>query len=93
MSDEEFGSLYEKLCSTEGIKESTWQFNPVYSAVTEELPEDFLALYREAMQDGSTGSTQEFPLYTQFIEDDIFTNLLRRWDFPGRSMRVLMERC
>ncbi len=95
MSDEEFGSLYEKLCQTEGIRKSTWQFNPVYSAVTEELPEDFLALYREAMQDGSTGCTQEFPLYTQFIEDDIFYEFIKtlgfsREEYEGLDGKVLI---
>lgn len=82
MSDEEFDRLYEELERTEGVTRSTWQANPVYSAVTEELPEDFLTQYREAMQDGSTGSAQELLLETQFIEDDIFYEFIDALGYP-----------
>lgn len=95
MSDEDFTRLYEKLRQTEGVTGSTWQANPVYSAVTEELPEDFLTSYRQAMQDGSTGSRQEFPLYTQFIEDEIYYAFidelgLSREDYGGLDGKVLI---
>ena len=95
MSDEEFEGLYEKLCRTEGVTRSTWQANPVYSAVTEELPEDFLTLYREAMQDDSTGSAQELLLETQFIEDDIFYEFIDalgylREEYEGPDGKVLI---
>lgn len=95
MSDEEFDGLYEKLSRTEGVTRSTWQANRIYSAVTEELPEDFLALYREAMQDHSTGNVQEFPLYTQFIEDDIFYEFIdtlgfSREEYEGPDGKVLI---
>ena len=95
MPDEEFDRLYEKLCRTEGIERSTWQADPIYSAVTEELPGDFLSLYREAMQDSGAGNTQEFPLYTQFIEDDIFYEFIEslgfsREDYEGSEGKVLI---
>ncbi len=95
MSDEEFAGLYERLSRTEGVRRSTWQANPVYSAVTEELPEDFLKPYREAMGDDSTGRTQQVPLYTQFIEDDLYYEFLKtlgfsREEYEGPDAKVLM---
>ena len=95
MSDEEFAGLYERLSRTEGVRKSTWQANPVYSAVTEELPEDFLKPYREAMGDDSTGRTQQVPLYTQFIEDDLYYEFLKtlgfsREEYEGPDAKVLM---
>lgn len=95
MSDETFSRLYEKLSRTEGVTESTWQANPLYSAVTEELPEDFLAHYREAMQDGGSGSRQELTLYTQFIEDRIFYEFIEslgfsREEYEGPDGKVLL---
>ena len=95
MQEEEFIRLYDRLKETEGVYRSTWQADAVYQAVTEELPDEFLEKYRKAMGDDSTGSAQQVPLYTQFIEDSIYYEYidrlgLSREEFTGPDAKVLM---
>lgn len=73
MGEEEFIGLYERTKEADGVSDSTWQADCFYAAKTDELPADFLAAYRGEMGLESTGDTEQMTLYTQFIEDDIYT--------------------
>ncbi len=95
MSEETFVRLYKQMEGAEGIYKSTWQINPIYTAMTDELPENILEPYREKMGDSSEGPVQQIPLYVQFIEDDLFFDFLRekglpREEYTGPDAKVLM---
>lgn len=95
LPEEEFLRLRDRLQETEGIKRSTWQINPVYTAVTDGLPDDFLRQYREGMGEDTTGSRQQIPVYTQFIEEDLYDEFLHELGLPveeysGPDGKVLM---
>lgn len=95
LPEDEFFRLYEQMKDAEGVTESTWQADPSYRCRTEDLPEDFLAEYRQAMGDGSTGPVQEFILDAQFIEDERYYDFveslgLPREDFGGQQGKVLV---
>lgn len=87
MTPEEFESLYQELVGLDGIERSTWQADYFYRAQTAELPEDFLAMYREAMGDTGTGPAQEMTLYTQFIADDIYEAFIEEMGLPLQEYR------
>lgn len=82
MTPEDFEELYRGLTGIEGIGRSTWQADYFYRAQTDELPEDFLAAYREAEGDDSAGTVQKMTLYTQFIEDDIYEEYIGELGLP-----------
>lgn len=82
MGEEEFRKLYDRAKEVESVTESTWQADCFYAATTDELPADFLAAYREEMQDDSTGDTARMILYTQFIEDDIYGEFAESLGLP-----------
>lgn len=95
LSETEFLRLFDRLKETEGVKKSTWQINPIYSALTGGLPEDFLKWYRQGMGEDGTGNRQQIPLYTQFIEDDLYYAFidelgLSREEYQGPDGKVLM---
>ena len=95
MEEEEFTGFYEKLKELEDIEKSTWQADYMYAAVTEELPEDFLAEYRETEGESDTGSKQQVVLVTQFIEDDIFIKFVEEQGLPveeytGADAKIFM---
>jgi putative ABC transport system permease protein len=95
LPEEEFLRLHDRLQETEGVKRSTWQINPVYTAVTDGLPDDFLRQYREGMGEDSAGSRQQIPVYTQFIEEDLYDEFLHELGLPvkeysGPDGKVLM---
>ncbi len=95
LSEEQFLRIYDRIKETEGVYRSTWQADPVYSAVTEELPEEFLSSYRAAMNDDSTGSVQQLTFYAMFIEDDIFYEFvdqlgLPREEYSGEDGKVFI---
>lgn len=82
MEEPEFMRFYDRAKEAAGIMDSTWQADCFYAARTEELPADFLAAYREEMQDESTGNTARMTLYTQFIEDDIYGEYVESLGLP-----------
>lgn len=95
LTEEEFLRLYDRLKETEGVKKSTWQANPVYSAVTDGLAEDFSRPYRQEAGESGEGTGQQVTLYTQFIEDDLYYEFidelgLPREEYTGPDAKVLM---
>ena len=87
MTPEEFEELYQSLKDIEGIERSTWQADYFYQAQTAELPEDFLAMYRESQGDDSAGPVQDMTLYTQFIADDIYEDYIEEMGLPVEEYR------
>ncbi len=95
MSEEEFAGFYDKMKHLEGIDRSTWQADCLYTGVTQDLPADFLEAYRAAEGDDSGGGGQQVTLYTQFIEDDIYTAFVEEMGLPvaeytGQDGKVLI---
>lgn len=95
MPEDAFLRLYEQLKMVEGVERSTWQADPFYSCIMNDLPEDFLAEYREVMGDDSTGPTQQITLEAQFIEDPIFYDFVEELGLPveeygGENGKVLI---
>lgn len=95
LGEEEFAGFYDKMRNLEGITRSTWQADYFYTGITEDLPEDFLESYRAAEGDDSEGGSQQVTLYTQFIEDDIYTAYVEELGLPveeytGEDGKVLI---
>lgn len=87
MTQDEFLDIYDMIKDSEGIYRSTWQADLFYLASTGDLPDDFLAMYREAAEDDSEGNTQELILYSQFIEDDIYYEFVESLGLPVEEYR------
>lgn len=85
LGEEEFAGFYDKMRSLEGITRSTWQADYFYTGITEDLPADFLESYRAAEGDDSEGGSQQVTLYTQFIEDDIYTAFVEELGLPAEE--------
>lgn len=85
MTEDTFIRLYEKMKTAEGVEKSTWQRDCFFSGITDELPEDFLAEYRQAMGDPGTGSVQPIVLEAQFIEDDLYFAFVESLGLPAEE--------
>lgn len=95
MTEEEFCGLYDNMKNVEDIDRSTWQAGYFYAGVTDELPEDFLAAYRAAMNDDSVGMRQQVTLHTIFIEDDIYRGFIEKLglsveEYTGENGKILL---
>lgn len=95
MEENEFLALYDKIRAVEGVTESTWQADLFYNARTGELPEDFLAQYRQEAGDDTTGPVQEMTLEAQFLEDALYYDFVESQGLPveefrGEKAKVLM---
>lgn len=93
MSEDTFLQLYDKIRDAEGVYRSTWEADAVYLGTTEELPEEFLSQYREAMGDDTVGAAQQVVWYSMFIEDEIFYEYvdqlgLPREEYSGENAKV-----
>lgn len=91
MSQNELLSLYGKLQKTEGVKQSTWQTNAIYSCVADDLPADFIS--------GNQTEPLQAPFYAQFIEDDIYYPFIESLGFAqeeysgknGKTLSLVMD--
>lgn len=82
ITENELFRLYDKIKAATGVYKITYQANTSYSCSITGLPDDFLTAYREAMNDGSTGSTLELPLLVQFMEDDLYYDFIESLGLP-----------
>ena len=86
MDEGELFALYDKLRTSDGVYESSYQAMSAYTASVN--TEDFSAGYRESAGYGPGGEVVELPMDVQFIEDKLYWSFieslgLSREEFTG----------
>ena len=78
--------LHDRLKNVDGVRKSTWQADLLYSGTVAGLPDDFAG--------GQFHTTDEMPVYAQFIEDAVYYEFIESLGFPkeeysGQDAKVL----